>query len=153
MAKKQLNREEILKLCDSPHVVSVTSSRICFTPEFKKIIYDGLSIGKTVRIVLEEHGIDPEILGEQRLGGIAVHLRKYAARDEGFEDLRKNNSRKTTNKSRKSAKETKEQTFAERVAQLENELAYTKQEVEFLKKIRMADLEAQKLWESKQRRK
>lgn len=147
MARKPLNKEEILKLCSSPHIVSVTSSRVCFTSEFKKIIYDGLTSGKTVRIILEEHGIDPEILGEQRLIGISAHVRKYASRDEGFEDLRKNNHY------HRATKESKEQTLAERVRQLEHELAYTRQEVEFLKKIRTADLEAQKLWESRQRRK
>ena len=54
---------------------------------------------------------------------------------------------------RKAAKETKEQTLTARIKQLEHELAYTRQEVEFLKKIHTADLEARKLWESKQRQK
>ncbi|MGI6745407.1 MAG: HTH domain-containing protein [Acutalibacteraceae bacterium] len=40
-----------------------------------------------------------------------------------------------------------------RVRQLEHELAYAKQEVEFLKKIQQADMEARKQWESKKRRK
>ena len=146
MARKQLSPEEIVKLHSSPQVASVTSSKICFTPEFKKTLYDGLSSGKTVRIVLEEHGIDPEILGEQRLKAIVTHLRKYAKRDEGFEDLRKYNGRRPP-------KKTREQTLVTRVEQLEHELAYTRQEVEFLKKIRKADLEAQKLWESKHRQK
>ena len=146
MAKKQLSPEEIVKLCTSPHIVSVTSSKINFTPEFKKIIYEGLSSGKPVRIVLEEYDIDPEILGEQRLKGIATHLREYAKRDEGFEDLRKYNRHRLP-------KKTREQTLVTRVEQLEHELAYTRQEVEFLKKIRKADLEAQKSWESKHRQK
>ena len=46
-----------------------------------------------------------------------------------------------------------EQTLAARVEQLEHELAYTRQEVEFLKKIHTADLEARKLWESMHRQK
>ena len=37
--------------------------------------------------------------------------------------------------------------------QLENELAYTRQEVEFLKKLQAANMEAQKQWESKHRQK
>lgn len=147
MARKPLNAEEIAELRSSPYVASIIGDRISFTPEFKKVMYDGLMSGKTVRVVLQEHGIDPEILGDKRLWGIACHLRKNADREEGFEDLRKNNRRKP-------AKETREQTLAARVEQLEHELAYTRQEIEFLKKIiHMADLEARKIWESKQRQK
>ena len=36
---------------------------------------------------------------------------------------------------------------------LENELAYTQQEVEFLKKLQAANMEAQRQWESKHRQK
>lgn len=146
MAKKPLTAEEIAELRSSPYVASISSGRICFTPEFKKIIYDGLLSEKTVRIILKEHGIDPDVLGEQRIIGIAAHLRKNAARDEGFEDLRKNNKRKPP-------KRTREQTLATRIEQLEHELAYTRQEVEFLKKVHTADLEARKLWESMHRQK
>ena len=59
--------------------------------------------------------------------GGAQKLRANADREEGFEDRRKLNSRKP-------AKQTREQTLAARVEQLEHELAYTRQEVEFLKK-------------------
>ena len=99
-----------------------------------------------MRTIFEEHGIDPEILGDRRIWGFAYKLRANADREEGYADLRKNNSRKP-------AKESREQTLAVRVEQLEHELAYTRQEVEFLKKIHTADLEARKLWESKHRQK
>ena len=39
------------------------------------------------------------------------------------------------------------------VNHMENKISYLEQEVEFLKKTRQADLEAQRLWESKHRRK
>lgn len=146
MAKKQLNAEEIAELRSSPYVASIVGSKISFTPEFKRMAYDQITSGKTMREVFEEHGIDPEILGDARIWAFAHKLRANADRDEGFTDLRSQNSRKP-------AKETKEQTLATRVEQLEHELAYTRQEVEFLKKIHTADLEARKLWESKQRQK
>ena len=146
MAKKPLNAEEIAELRSCPYVAGIISGRINFTPEFKRSAYQQLMDGKTMRTIFEEHGIDPEILGDRRIWGIAYRLRCKADREEGYADLRKNNSRKP-------AKETREQTLAARVEQLEHELAYTRQEVEFLKKIHTADLEARKLWESKQRQK
>ena len=146
MAKKPLNAEEIAELRSSPYVASIIGNRINFTPEFKRMAYDQLMNGKTMRMIFEEHGIDPEILGDKRIWSITAKIRTNADREEGFTDLRSHNSRKP-------AKETKEQTLAARVEQLEHELAYTRQEVEFLKKIHTADLEARKLWESKQRQK
>ena len=146
MAKKPLNAEEIAELHSSPYVASVIGNKISFTPEFKRMAYEQITSGKTMREVFEEHGIDPEILGDSRVWGFAEKLRAKADREEGFADLRGQNMRKP-------AKETKEQTLTARVEQLEHELAYTRQEVEFLKKIHMADLEARKLWESKQRQK
>ena len=142
MAKKQLNAEEIAELRECPFVSSIISGRISFTPEFKRMAYSKLIDGKSMREIFEENGIDPEILGNARIWGFAEKLRKNADREGGFEDQRSQNSRKP-------AKDTKEQALSARVEQLEHELAYTRQEVEFLKKIHMADLEARKQWESK----
>ena len=143
---KKLTSEERDILRKSPHVSQVIGERISFTPEFKRMAYREMVDGKSLRTILFEHGINPEILGDSRIWGIAEKLRKNADRDEGFEDCRKQNQRTP-------AKATKEQSLESKISQLEHELAYTRQEVEFLKKIRLADLEAQKAWESKQRRK
>lgn len=140
MARKDLTPEEVSLLRKSPFVAGVTSGRIRFTPEFKRNAYQQLLHGKSMREIFTECGIDPEILGNSRIYGFAEKLRQNAEREGGFEDLRVGNSRKPANG-------TKEQTMAARIEQLEHELAYTRQEVEFLKKIRMADLEAQKQWE------
>lgn len=125
MARKPLNAEEIAQLRSNPYVASVIGSRIRFTPEFKCMAYNQITSGKTMREVFEEHGIAPEILGDARIWGFAEKLRAKADREEGFADLRGQNTRKP-------AKETKDQTLAARIAQLEHELAYTRQEVEFL---------------------
>ena len=146
MARKELNTEELAELRDSPYVASIIAGRINFTPEFKRDAYRLLMEGRSMRSIFEEHGIAPEILGDKRIWSFAHKLRSNADRDEGFADLRKNNSRKP-------AKETREQTLAARIEQLEHELAYTRQEVELLKKIHTADLEARKSWESRLRQK
>lgn len=146
MSKKPLSTEEIAELRSNPFVARVIGDSISFTAEFKRLAYDELASGKFMRDIFEDHGIDPTILGDSRVWGFTRKLRARADRAEGFEDLRKHNMRKPAN-------ETREQSLAAKVEHLEHELAYTRQEVEFLKKIRMADLEAQKQWESKQRQK
>ncbi len=142
MSKKPLSAEEVAQLRSSPYVVDVKGGRISFTPEFKHMAYERLIAGIPMRQIFEEHDIEPKVLGDARLWGFAQKLRRQAEREEGFADLREKNKRKP-------AKEPREQTLSARVERLEHELAYTRQEVEFLKKIRAADLEAQKQWESK----
>lgn len=144
MAKKLLNAEEIAELRDCPFVSSIVSGKVSFTPEFKRMAYGQLIDGKSMREIFEENGVDPEVLGNARIWAFAQRLRANADREEGFVDLRGKNSRKP-------AKGTQEQALSARVEQLEHELAYTQQQVEFLKKIHMADLEARKQWESKHR--
>lgn len=140
MAEKLLNPEEIAELCNNQYVAKISGNRIFFSPEFKRIAYQQMRHGKLMRSIFAENGIDPDILGDSRIWGFAEKLRSKADRETGFADLRENNMRKP-------AQATKEQTLVTRVEQLEHELAYTRQEVEFLKKIQMADLEAQKSWE------
>jgi hypothetical protein len=145
MSNKLLTQEEVQALKASAHVESVSSRSVVFTPEFKKTVYEGLLAGKKTREILEENGIDTAALGNARISGLQEKIIKASNREDGFENLKKRRKSKTP--------EAKEETITKRIRQLENELAYTKQEVEFLKKIQQADTEARKSWESKHRQK
>ena len=127
MARKLITKEEIEKLKQSPYVAKVTPYQISFTTDFKRMAYQELMEGKMMREILTESGIEAEILGDRRIWSMAGKIKQTAERDGGFEDQREKNSRKAK-------KKTEEQTMAERIEHLEHELAYTRQEVEFLKK-------------------
>lgn len=143
MSNKLFSPEEIASLQASPCVESVTSRSVCFTPEFKRLVYRELLSGKNIYEVFEEHGIDTAALGSARINGFLERLRKAGERDEGFANLRHQKKSKTP--------EERSQSTEKRIRQLEAELAYTKQMVEFLKKVQAADTEAQKAWKSKHR--
>ena len=132
----------MVQLRGSIYVKSVSPSTICFTEEFKKYVYQKYKSGTTLRQVFLECGIDPDILGEGRIEGFRYNLNKCAKRDEGFADKRQGNYRYPP-------KPMDEGTMEARIKHLEHELAYTRQEVEFLKKVQMADMEARRQWESK----
>lgn len=140
MSKKLFSAEEISYLSANNRVSKVTARSIDFTPEFKKELYNGITDGTDIRRLLSEAGIDPVVLGETRISGLRDRLYRFGEREEGFQ--RKPPSAPS-----------EEAALRKRIVQLEHDLAYTRQEVEFLKKTRMADLEAQKAWESKRRRK
>lgn len=144
--RKDLTPAEIAELRENPWIDSIQGQNISYSEDFKKEAYRELMDGKSMHTIFFEHGINPDVVGDGRIYVLTYRLRKRADNEEGFKDLRANNQRKPS-------KPSKEQTLAARVSDLEHELAYTRQEVEFLKKIHLADLEARKLWESKQRQK
>ncbi len=146
MSNFLINEEDVMRLSENPNVESVSKRCIVFTPEFKRKAYEELCSGRKINEILIRYGIDPEALGKVRVRGFKEKIEISAKRPEGFTNLRK---------SRNTAAETEntEASLQKQIRELKQELAYTRQEVEFLKKIQMADLEAQKKWESKHQQK
>ena len=129
----------------NPNVKSISTSSIRFTDAFLQELSEAKKTGTPLAQALRKSGIDPEMLGESRIAGLSHTLNVKARKGTGFSDGRSTNYRRPP--------KTGEETVEDRVKQLEHELAYTRQEVEFLKKIQMANMEAQKEWESRHRQK
>ena len=123
------------------YVVSVTKSTIRFSEDFKRLFYQRKNAGEKATAIFRDYGIDPDVLGPCRIKNFLYLLNKCAERDSGFVDNRQSNYRRPA--------KTGEETMEVRLKQLEHELAYTRQQVEFLKKLQMADMEARRQWESK----
>ena len=140
-----LSKREIEKLRMNPYVASATENTVRFTEAFKRLAYDEKHKGVSISETMRRCGIDPEVLGSSRVEGFAYTLNKKAKQENGFSDGRRENYRRP--------QKTGEETVEQRLKQLENELAYTRQEVEFLKKLQAANMEAQRQWESKHRQK
>ena len=136
-----LTPEQVTELLKNRYVKSATQNTVRFTEEFKRYFYQKHTSGMMVRSIFLECGIDPDVLGESRISGFCHTINKQAKRDTGFADNRQNNYRRPP--------KTGDETIDTRIKQLEHELAYTRQEVEFLKKLQMADMEARRQWESK----
>ena len=118
-----LSKREVEELRRNPHIASVTANTVRFTEAFKKLAYEKKCQGVPVTETMRQCGIDPEILGASRVEGFSYTLNKKARQETGFSDGRSENYRRPP----KAGEETVEQ----RILQLENELAYTRQEVEF----------------------
>ena len=140
-----LSKREIEELRKNPYIASVTANTVRFTETFKKLAYEKKCQGAPVSETMRQCGIDPEILGSSRVEGFSYTLNKKAKQENGFSDGRRENYRRPP--------KTGEETVEQRLRQLENDLAYTRQEVEFLKKLQAANMEAQKQWESSHRQK
>lgn len=142
--KNPFSPEDIHLLSSNKYVKSVSPSTVRFTEEFKQHFLDRRREGATSTQIFLECGIDPGVLGESRIEGFRYMVKKQADREGGLTDRNAQRGNLTAPRA-KAANETD----AEKLRRLEHELAYTRQEVEFLKKLQMADMEARRQWESK----
>lgn len=140
--KYGFTKKQEAQLRRNPNVHNVSQSTIRFTTAFKKQFYERRIAGETPWQIFLSAGIDPEILGKERISGFCHTVNMQSKRMEGFEDQRKGNLGRAVKQS---------SSVEKRIRDLEHELAYTRQEVEFLKKLQKANTEARKEWESKHR--
>lgn len=131
MSKKIFTAEEVKALSENPYVASISKRTMILTPEFKQLAFDELTRGKSIRQVFECMGFDPNVVGETRMHGYRERILREGEREEGFQDLRKNNHRHE-------AQSTQAQ-MAKRIRQLEHQVAYLEQENEFIKKIQQLE--------------
>lgn len=152
MSRKLLSEAEIASLKAHPGVENVTERVVIFTPEFKRKVHSRMTAGEDISDILETEGIDVSALGQTRINGMREKLRKYASRAEGFERRSSRDRRKTEASDVSRSAAAADSDIQSRLKRLEHELAYARQEIEFVKKIQMADTEARRKWESKHRR-
>ena len=139
--KNLFTEEEIELLSQNPNVKSITESTVIFTEEFRESFYEQAKAGKSSSQIFMEAGIDPRLLGESRVQNYRYTTMKRHRLGAGASTQRRTDGQMSDISARK------------RIQELEHELAYVRQEVEFLKKLQAANMEAQKSWESKHQRK
>jgi len=124
MARKKFTEEEMALLRVSPYVLDISPNIVHFSAEFKEKFWEGVVSKKELREIVVELGIDPDILGENRVNGLKTMIRNEVRAGKGFRDLRTYGTYLDvyTNPEAK-------------VKHLEQVLAYKDQEIEFLKKI------------------
>jgi hypothetical protein len=124
MAKRNFTQDEMEHLKASPYVLDVSLTTVHFSAAFKRKFWDALLDGKNPREIVSELGVDPDVLGVNRLYGLQSMISKELKAGKGFRDLTTfsqglNQFMSAENK----------------VKYLEQQLAYKEQEIEFLKKI------------------
>ena len=136
MSKKQFTEEQMLALKGNPCVARVSNLTVSFTEDFKRAAYGELLAGKQIWQILKDRGIDTDALGPVRVMKFQQFLNDCAKRGDGFKNLRDIRRGKNV--------EVEEAVINKRLSSLENEVAYLRQVVEFLKKIRQTNSETKK---------
>ena len=123
MSKAKFTSEQQQLLRNNPYTVQVTEDVLYLSKEFKELFYKEYLAGAMPRDILEKYGYSPAVLGKQRIWGISHTIRKQFEKTGEFRDVRTQNSSVTA------------KSPEEKIRQLEHQVNYLTQEVEFLKKI------------------
>jgi hypothetical protein len=131
---KKFTEEEQAELRKSPYVKSVFASKLCFTAKFKEEFWRRYQSGEANSTILITMGLDPKILGT-RVWTIVQSIKKELTRNGKFTDVRQGGATKSV--------ENRNEEW------MRHELAYLRQEVEFIKKIILLEREARRKCSSK----
>ena len=124
MPYSKFTPEEIKLLQSHPYIIEVTPRRVCFSREFKEIIWTRMQQGQDIHHILDEFNIPCDLLGESRINGIKAVIRNEGKSGKGFSDVHTMNYQSNGFKSPE-----------KEIALLKQQLKYKDQEIEFLKKI------------------
>lgn len=124
MAKRKFTEAEMNCLRASRYVLEVSPTIVHFSAEFKKRFWDAFLTGKKPYAIVEELGVEPDILGETRINGLRSMIRNEVKAGKGFRDWETYGSALNGFL-----------TTEAKIQVLEQQLAYKDQEIEFLKKI------------------
>jgi len=113
--------EQIKELRDNPYTYSVTYSNIRFTLEFKELFWSRYQEGELVKDIFRSLGYDVDVLGDGRMYNFSHKL-----------SVDKENE---TNLSASYQENQPTNTPPKKLTDMEHELIYLRQEVEFLKKL------------------
>lgn len=121
-------RKQQKELEKNPYTYKVTENRLFFTKEFKKVFWIKYNAGMSPRAILKELGYDLSYFTQGQIDNIVQHLRKKSIAGEEF-------SEGYAKEKRPNIKLPLPDTSPETIQQMQNEITYLKQEIEFLKKV------------------
>ncbi len=123
MSKRAFTQEEVEELRGNKYTYSVTERTLCFTKEFKELFMFEFKNGKRPKQILISCGYDPEMLGQERVWGIAHSIK---GQDKSLNGVHEGSIRKKT-------EESKEKKYELIIKKLKEEIQSLRQEVSRLK--------------------
>lgn len=132
MSKKDFTEKEVKILSQNKYENSVTTKKITYTNEFKRLLIATHDNGKTTKQIFEECGFDVETLGLIRIKAAGKRWRRVFKEEGvlGLDDGRKLMNKKSVNK---------DLTLEEQNRRLEARVKLLEAENELLKKIELLE--------------
>ena len=130
---KEYSTKQIKQLMANPYTLRVTKNKLYFTKEFKRDFWTSYQAGTAPRKILTDFGYDLGCFEQKQIDSLVQRIKKQALSGEGFREGENREKRVRI----KSIGEPDGDLLS--VEQMQHELLYLRQEVEFLKKIIKAD--------------
>lgn len=124
---KKYTQKQIKELKSNPYTLQVDDKRIFFTIEFKKVFWTKYQAGMSPRAIFKELNYNLDYFGQKQIDSIVQRVKKEALAGEFTEGYVRNNRIKI--------KEPPDDINPQNIKQMQNELLYLRQEVDFLKKV------------------
>ena len=131
---KEYTDEQIKELKSNPYTLNVTSKKLYFTAKFKEDFWISYQAGNAPRKILKDFGYNLNLFEQKQIDSIVQRIKKQALSGNGFtegENRQKRIPIKPTDEAELSSPQS--------ITRMQSELQYLRQEVEFLKKIIIAD--------------
>jgi len=147
IVRSQFTSAEIEKLLDSPHIAYVSRTTISYTLAFKELFWQRHCDGVHPLTIFEEAGLDTKIIGRSRVDWFLRALKDQKERglsfNEGSEPHQAQPPKQFNIPSppRRLKNSQVVSLSPEAIARMAHEVAYMKQELEFIKKIILAGMQ------------
>lgn len=130
--RKRFTAEEIDQLAANPYTLSVNETTIRYTAEFKREFWRRYTAGESNRAIFKALGYDVNVLGRPRIIGTRIHIQQEFEEDGCFHSG-------TKHKIKPGSVDYAQKSFSETLTAMQGEINYLRQEIEFVKKIMLAE--------------
>ena len=127
---KKFTQEQMEILAANPFTYKINAYRISYTLEFKNLFLARYEAGESVREIFEALGYNTDILGDSRIYCFAYKLSKQAEAGQLLTE-----TTPTTKQEKPVNVDYNTMPAQQSVAAMQREIAYLRQQVEFLKKL------------------
>lgn len=135
---KEYTAKEKKILMKNPYTLNVTKHKLIHTAKFKEDFWIRYQAGNAPKQIVLDLGYDPDMFSQKRIDSLVQHIKRQALDGGGFSEGANRKKRLPIKKRDTIDGETTS------IDQMQHELLYLRQEVEFLKKILKADNKAKK---------
>ena len=131
---KEYTPKQIKELEKNPYVYKATKHKLYYTAKFKEDFWISYQAGNAPRKIMQDLGYDLSMFTQKQIDNYVQRIKKEALSGNDFREG-ENRQRRIPMKEPSE----KELSSPQSIERMQNELLYLRQEVEFLKKIIIAD--------------
>jgi len=133
LVRKEFKAEELKELVASEYIISVSRKGVTYTEGFKVLFWTRYKDGVDVADIFNDAGINPEIIGRERMRDLARLIKKQKDKESQIQ-IKAEEKPQIPNPPNK-PKYSRFALSEDEISKMFHQVAYMSQELEFIKKI------------------